>query len=79
MGNKGKDNGLNNEQRSWLERQSKKEIEKANNGKIRNVFISFSSEDVDEVNLLRGQAKNENSNIEFNDRSLKEPFNSKKS
>ena len=29
------------------------------------------------VNLLRGQAKNENSNIEFNDYSLKAPFNSK--
>ena len=43
-----------------------------------NVFISFSSEDLDEVNLLRGQAKNENSDIEFNDWSLREPFDSKK-
>ena len=77
MGNKSKDNGLNNEQRSWFERQSKKKIEEGNGGKIRNVFISFSSDDLDEVNLLRGQAKNENSNIEFNDYSLKAPFNSK--
>lgn len=42
-----------------------------------NVFISFSSDDLDEVNLLRGQARNENSNIEFNDWSLKKPFDSK--
>ena len=41
------------------------------------MFISFSSDDLDEVNLLRGQAKNENSNIEFKDYSLKAPFNSK--
>jgi len=42
-----------------------------------NVFISFVSEDLDEVNLLRGQAKNENSDLEFNDWSLQEPFDSK--
>lgn len=43
-----------------------------------NVFISFVSEDIDDVNLLRGQAKNERSDIEFNDWSLREPFDSKK-
>ena len=74
MGNKGKDNGFNNEQRSWFERYAKEEIQEANGGKIRNVFISFASDDLDEVNLLRGQAKNENSNIEFNDYSLKVPY-----
>lgn len=41
-----------------------------------NVFISFAEESLDEVNLLRGQAKNENSDIEFNDWSLKAPFDS---
>jgi hypothetical protein len=41
-----------------------------------NVFISFVEEDLNEVNLLRGQAKNENSSLEFNDYSLKEPFDS---
>ena len=76
MGTKGKDSGLNNEQRSWFERRAKDTIEEADGGKIRNVFISFSSDDLDEVNLLRGQAKNENSNIEFNDWSLRAPFNS---
>src|SRR5688500_6563258 len=33
----------------------------------RNVFLSFAYEDVAEVNLLRGQARNENSDLEFND------------
>lgn len=42
----------------------------------RNVFISFDSDDLPLVNLLRGQAKNDNIPIEFNDYSLKEPFNS---
>jgi hypothetical protein len=41
-----------------------------------NVFISFAYEDNDEVNLLRGQAKNENSQLEFNDWSLREAFDS---
>lgn len=55
-------------------------IERAKNelrGK-RNVFISFAHEDMGEVNLLRGQAKNENSPIEFNDWSVSEPYNSER-
>lgn len=44
----------------------------------RNVFISFDNRDINNVNLLRGQAKNENNDLEFNDYSLKEPFNSEK-
>lgn len=44
----------------------------------RNVFISFDSRDLDHVNLLRGQAKNENNDLEFNDYSLKEPFDSER-
>ena len=42
----------------------------------KNVFISFSTEDMDEVNLLRAHAKNENSDIEFNDHSVREPYDS---
>lgn len=77
MGGGSKDSGLTTDQRSWFERHTKKEIiEEVTAGTKRNVFISFSSDDLDEVNLLRGQAKNENSNIEFNDYSLKAPFNS---
>lgn len=44
----------------------------------RNVFISFAAEDMNEVNLLRGQAKNENSDIEFNDHSVRVPFKSER-
>lgn len=43
----------------------------------RNIFISFASEDLNEVNLLRGQARNELSELVFNDYSLREPFDSK--
>ncbi len=59
-----------------IERLAKKEIQKASNEVKRNVFISFSNEDLNEVNLLRGQAKNDDNDLEFSDRSLKEPFNS---
>ncbi|MCK1338630.1 TIR domain-containing protein [Bradyrhizobium sp. 38] len=44
----------------------------------KNVFISFDHDDLDEVNLLRGQAKNENNDLEFNDRSVHEPYNSER-
>ena len=44
----------------------------------RNVFISFATEDIDDVNLLRAQAKNENSDIEFNDHSVQEPYDSER-
>ena len=42
-----------------------------------NTFISFAYEDIDEVNLLRGQSKNELSDIAFNDWSVSEPFDFK--
>ena len=77
MGGGSKGSGLTADQRNWFERHAKETIEEVDEGIKRNVFISFSSDDLDEVNLLRGQAKNENSNIEFNDYSLKAPFNSK--
>jgi len=44
----------------------------------RNVFISFDSRDIQDVNLLRGQTKKEDSELEFNDYSLKEPFDSER-
>lgn len=47
-------------------------------GGKRNVFISFAMEDIDEVNLLRAHAKNENSDIEFNDYSVREPYDSER-
>lgn len=60
-----------------LEERAKQELKQASEGEIsRHVFISFSHEDVDEVNLLRGQAKNEKTDLQFDDYSVKEAFNS---
>ncbi len=69
--------GLTPDELQRLEQTAKKSLAGTGTGKC-NVFISFISEDLNDVNLLRGQAKNENSDIEFNDWSLKEPFDSKK-
>ena len=76
MGGGGGGRGLIPDELKTLEQRAKKALKEGDGGGRRNVFISFSSEDIDEVNLLRGQTKNENSNIEFNDWSLKKPFNS---
>jgi hypothetical protein len=60
-----------------LEDRAKEILQQGDSGRT-NVFISFAYEDLDVVNLLRGQAKNENSDIEFNDLSVKEPFDSQR-
>ncbi|MCI1279002.1 MAG: TIR domain-containing protein [Nitrospira sp.] len=39
-------------------------------------FLSFVEEDLELVNLFRGQAKLENSDLDFHDYSIKEPFDS---
>jgi hypothetical protein len=59
-----------------LDRLPREKIREADQPQRRNIFISFAAEDIALVNFLRGQAKNENSNLEFIDRSLREPFNS---
>lgn len=59
-----------------LEAQAKESIEAATESNRSNVFISFNTDDIDEVNLLRGQAKNEKSDLEFNDHSVKKPYDS---
>lgn len=59
-----------------LQELAKKIFEAARETSAKNVFISFAAEDLAEVNLLRGQAKNENSQLEFRDWSLREPFDS---
>jgi glycerophosphoryl diester phosphodiesterase len=62
--------------RSLIEK-AKEELRKGNDaGKKKNVFISFDYSDIDEVNLLRGQAKSEKSPLEFNDWSVSEAFDS---
>jgi hypothetical protein len=69
--------GLTTDELRRLDQKAKDSLKAgAGTGKC-NVFISFASEDLNDVNMLRGQAKNENSDIEFNDWSLKEPFDSK--
>jgi hypothetical protein len=57
---------------------AKEELRKGDDKSKRNVFISFAYEDIDEVNLLRGQAKNEKSPLEFNDWSVPEAFDSER-
>lgn len=59
-----------------LEEKAKEALARREQPEKRNVFISFAYEDIQQVNLLRGQARNENSDIEFNDWSLSEPFDS---
>lgn len=60
-----------------LTQSAQEKLKEASTEGNRHVFISFAYEDVDEVNLLRGQAKNENSGLEFDDYSVKETFDSK--
>lgn len=62
---------------SELEQRAKDILKRGETGR-RNVFISFAYEDLDAVNLLRGQAKNENSELEFNDFSVREAFESER-
>ncbi|HRD27721.1 MAG TPA: TIR domain-containing protein [Caulobacter sp.] len=57
-----------------LEQKAKEALQ----GGRKNVFLSFSMKDIDEVNLVRAHAKNENSDIEFNDRSVREPYDSER-
>ena len=62
------------EQLDNLERLARETLRESAGPVRRNVFISFASDDLALVNLLRGQAKNDNIPLEFNDFSLKEPF-----
>ena len=68
--------GFSPSDKKKLEEKAKERIKEAGDATKRNIFISFSHEDMDEVNLLRGQSKNENSDLEFSDHSVKEAFNS---
>jgi hypothetical protein len=56
-----------------LAQQKLREADTENNP---HVFISFAYEDLTEVNMLRGQVKNETTDLAFDDFSVKEPFNS---
>lgn len=58
-----------------LERKAKETLKDAGDAGC-HVFISFAYEDEDEVNLLRGQAKKQNTELKFDDFSLKQAVNS---
>lgn len=75
-GSLGGGRSLSERQLKSLEQAAREELKKESEPQKRNVFISFSSDDLNEVNLLRGQAKNEISDLEFKDWSLKKPFDS---
>jgi len=60
-----------------LEETAKEKLKDADSVKDRHVFISFANEDMDDVNLLRGQAKNDKLDLKFDDYSVKEAFDSK--
>ncbi len=55
---------------------ARKELEKPAPESRKKVFLSFKGEDKTYVDLFRGQAKNENSDLDFIDFSLRAPFNS---
>ncbi len=58
-----------------LEEIARREIRERRPARPRKrVFLSFRGEDVDLVNLFRGQAKNQNSDLDFIDFSLQVPF-----
>jgi hypothetical protein len=63
--------------KSLIER-AKKELREGEKQSRRNVFICFAHEDINEVNLLRGQTKSKNSPIDFNDWSVSEPIDSER-
>ena len=42
----------------------------------RHIFLSFAEEDLERVRLFRGQARNKNSALSFDDYSVKVPYNS---
>jgi len=77
MGGGGGGRGLTPSELQQLEQKAKQSLKTSEDTGKCNVFISFASEDLSDVNMLRAQAKNDNSDIEFNDWSLKKPFDSK--
>jgi hypothetical protein len=64
---------------SRLSEVAKQKLKEANTESSPHVFISFAFEDIAEVNLLRGQAKNDNVELNFDDYSVKEAFDSSNS
>ncbi len=76
-GSGGGGRNLTDREKAALENTARSSMRQAAEPEKHNVFISFAMEDNKEVNLLRGQAKNDDSSLEFNDYSVKEAFDSK--
>lgn len=76
MGGSGGNLSMSLGERAALEEKAKAVIKEGAEPERRNLFLSFASEDLPQVNLLRGQAKYEASELTFNDWSLRVPFNS---
>lgn len=68
--------GLSSSDIEELEKKVGQHFAKALSATSRHVFISCAHEDLNEVNLLRGQAKNDKTDLEFDDHSVKEPYDS---
>ena len=76
-GSGGGGRGLTFREEEALENAARNSMRQAAEPEKHNVFISFAMEDNKEVNLLRGQATNDDSSLEFNDYSIKEAYDSK--
>lgn len=75
MGGGGGGYSFTSNELSKLHDQARSEIRQATESQ-RNIFISFDSADLAEVNLLRGQKENDATDLSFKDYSVKEPYNS---
>lgn len=67
---------LFNSDKKSMEDKVRQRLAEAKGVASRHVFISFDHEDLSEVNLLRGQAKNDAMDLQFDDHSVKEPYDS---
>jgi hypothetical protein len=74
----GSGNGFSSEDQRRMEERAKQKLREATADTSRHVFICFAYEDLDEVNLLREQAKSEKTDLQFDDFSVKEAFDSTK-
>ena len=72
----GSGGGFGSDDFRTIEERIKQSLAAAQGDGVRHVFISFDHDDLDKVTLLRGQAKNDRLELEFDDHSLRKPFDS---
>ena len=58
---------------AMLEQRAKQELAKSKP----NIFISFAHEDINLIQLFRGQSSNTDTTLNFSDYSVKQPYNSR--